>query len=217
MSRSEKDPPGGTPGSPPRALWRDQFERSPSPEEVRARTLALYRDRADPWNLALEQDRFKATNEIFAARFGRVDRLIEVGCGEGLQTLWLARLADAIVGVDISPEALARARARLPEATFHVAGFPAIALPDATPRFDAVVACEVLYFADDRVAAIARLRALAPRGLLTVLERKWAKLAPAIGTLPNLRTETIAGASERWVAATWAEPGTAAASPAALS
>jgi protein-L-isoaspartate O-methyltransferase len=69
----------------------------------------------DPWNMSsdLERARFEATNRVVERAFGRVGSVLELGCGEGHQTEWLARLSDRQYGVDVSPQAVERARKRL--------------------------------------------------------------------------------------------------------
>jgi methylase of polypeptide subunit release factors len=41
-----------------------------------------------------------------------VETPLEVGCGEGHQTLALQKIAQTVVGVDVRPTAIARAEAR---------------------------------------------------------------------------------------------------------
>lgn len=48
---------------------------------------------------------------------------VDLGCGSGI---WARMLVDAgysVLGIDLSPEMVAHARARVPEATFHVGSF----------------------------------------------------------------------------------------------
>jgi hypothetical protein len=72
-------------------------------------------------------------------------------------------------------------------------------------RFDLAVACEVLYFAPDMRIAIERMRALAPRGVVTGLERKWRRFGAAVGDLPGLAIDRIESPENVWLVATWAE------------
>jgi SAM-dependent methyltransferase len=188
-------------------LMSAYYGRGLTAAETDARTLALYREHEDPWNLATEDYRFAETNRLIARRFGRVRRLLEIGAGEGHQTRWLVRAADDVTGVDISDAALDRARAKVPEADFRISCLPELRLPDAGP-FDLAVACEVLYFADDIPAAVDRMRQLAPRGLVTGLEKKWRRFAPAVADLPNLQMAGIAEADTTWLVATWDESAT---------
>jgi SAM-dependent methyltransferase len=68
--------------------------------------------RGDPWELD--------SSEYELARYGRLlgllegqhyPRVLEIGCGVGSFTRLLARLADQVVALDVSPTAIRRARA----------------------------------------------------------------------------------------------------------
>jgi SAM-dependent methyltransferase len=96
------------------------------------------------------------------------DRILDVGCGCGQTLLQLAELAGPagqVLGVDISPPMLARARER-------IAGRPTIALalgdaevyPFAPGAFDAVYSRFGVMFFDDHRAAFRNLRAAARAG-----------------------------------------------------
>ena len=82
-------------------------------------------------------------------------RILDAGCGPGGNGAWLAEHGD-VVGVDLSPDALAFVRARRPE-TRPVRG-DLEALPFADASFDVVVGITVLYTVDDDAAAVARAR-----------------------------------------------------------
>ncbi len=89
-------------------------------------------------------------------------RILDVGCGTGLTTASLRRFGP-VVGVDLGPEALRRARQR----SLPVARSCADPLPVPSQHFDVVVALDVLEHLDDDVAAAREiLRALVPGGLL---------------------------------------------------
>src|SRR6516165_9169375 len=75
---------------------------------------------------------FKATTRIIATRGVREDRetipavvgpsdhVLEVGCEWGTTTAVLARYAAHVIGTDISPKSVARARAMRPGLDFRV-------------------------------------------------------------------------------------------------
>jgi SAM-dependent methyltransferase len=66
--------------------------------------------RGDHWELdssAFEQARFARLHALLAER--HYPRVLELGCGTGAFTHHLARLADHVVALDISPTAIARA------------------------------------------------------------------------------------------------------------
>lgn len=188
---------------PARQIWTDSYARGLSDAEVTKRTADIYASSVDPWHLSTEQQRFAETNAAIARRFGRVGRMLEIGCGEGYQTRWLAQLCDHLTGTDISDAALDRARALVPDAAFVISAIPDLPLPAATARFDLAVACEVLYFAPDMRAAIDRMRQLAPRGLVTGLERKWKRFGQAVEGLPGLAIDRITSPGNVWLVATW--------------
>jgi len=95
-------------------------------------------------------------------------RILDAGCGPGGNGAWLAE-HGAVVGVDISPDALAFVRARRP-GTRPVRG-SITALPLASASVDVAIAVTVLYTVDDDVAAVHELaRVLRPGGALVLVE-----------------------------------------------
>ena len=67
--------------------------------------------KGDPWQFetsAFEREKYEA--EIAALGGRRYSRVLEIGCGAGCFTRSLARIADQIIAIDISPTAIARAR-----------------------------------------------------------------------------------------------------------
>src|SRR5688572_6874221 len=72
----------------------------------------LYRLR-DPWGIDVPEEhfRFQETARLIRDRIGtHFESILEIGCGEGLQTKYLAPLADKILGIDPGPQAIKRAR-----------------------------------------------------------------------------------------------------------
>ena len=55
---------------------------------------------------------------------------LDAACGTGRFAGFLARRGHRVIGVDSSPDMLAHARQRVPEAGFHVAGLARLRLPD---------------------------------------------------------------------------------------
>jgi len=104
-------------------------------------------------------------------------RILDVGCGDGVLAVGLARRGANVVGVDVSSDMLAAARSRAlgegQNVTFDEAR--AEALPFATGAFDTVVAVTVLCFVADASAGLTEMaRVLRPGGLLVVGELgKW--------------------------------------------
>lgn len=108
---------------------------------------AQYQASRDPWDFATspyEQRRYDLTVTMLPPR--RYRRGFEPGCSIGELTVRLAARCDAVVAMDCSPTAVARARARcrgLDHVTVSVGE-----LPDAWPSgtFDLVVLSELGYY-----------------------------------------------------------------------
>jgi SAM-dependent methyltransferase len=103
-------------------------------------------------------------------------RVLESGCGTGEQTLILARNNPEVrlVSIDISPESLAKAEARITDAgitsvKFQKADIYALPFPESS--FDHVFVCFVLEHLPDPAGALRRLiEVLKPGGTLTTIE-----------------------------------------------
>ncbi|HEY2054161.1 MAG TPA: class I SAM-dependent methyltransferase [Solirubrobacterales bacterium] len=129
--------------------------------------------------------RLALADEILSARLDRSARLLDAGCGDGLQTLALAKRHPGwdVLGVDQREDLLrgARDRARgrgLTNARFEPADLT-VALPESD--LDAVVALECLSeIPEDRAALAAMTGALRRGGLLVlqVPERDWTPVIP---------------------------------------
>jgi 2-polyprenyl-3-methyl-5-hydroxy-6-metoxy-1,4-benzoquinol methylase len=93
--------------------------------------------------------------------------VLDIGCGEGLLARWLAGACPRYVGIDLSAEAIALARAKsLSFAEFEVAD---AADYRPTSQFDVVVFNECLYYFDRPSELASRLAgALAPGGVVIV-------------------------------------------------
>ena len=102
-------------------------------------------------------------------------RALDVGTGLGDTAEDLARRGLAVVAFDVSPTAIAQARARAPSTTVDYRVLDLLDLPaELTGGFDLVVECYTLQVlpTEPRRRAIAALRAtLAPGGMLLVVAR----------------------------------------------
>ena len=158
----------------------------------------------DPWRMASTSEayRFSETNRLILEKFGRVGSLLEIGCGEGHQSLQLRQTCDRLIGLDVSPRAVERARRRCPESEFLVGDVFSQEV-DARAPFDLVVACEVLYYMSDVPAALRRMRELGRKGLVTYFARDMGILDPQVLSLPGTASEILEFERVRWRAVWW--------------
>lgn len=100
-------------------------------------------------------------------RLRETSRYLDVGCGNGYSVRWAAAACPqgSAIGIDLSKEMIARARALsegIANASFVAGPFLEVELPAAS--FDAVFSMEVFYYFDDVDAAFRRARALLKPG-----------------------------------------------------
>jgi SAM-dependent methyltransferase len=108
---------------------------------------ARYAGGPDPWHYGTEPEerrRHEAALDLLDRRPARPTTALEVGCGEGLFTARLAEVADSVLGVDVSPTALARATDRCRGLrNVRFARWDASSRP-APGRFELVVCMDVI-------------------------------------------------------------------------
>jgi predicted TPR repeat methyltransferase len=119
---------------------------------------ALYRANPDPWSFETspyEHAKYAATVAALPKRRYRAG--LELGCSIGVLTERLAARCEQLLSLDVSEQALARARARLADQA-HVR-FERRFLPEEFPEgsFDLIVLSEVGYYFS--LSDLARLRA----------------------------------------------------------
>ncbi len=104
----------------------------------------------------------------FARRWVSGKRVLDAGCGVGWGSAILLEAGAAeVVGLDLDPEAIANARARVPRAEFTVGDL--LQLPFTDDRYDVVVCFEALEHTGDTNRTLDELsRVLTPDGLLLV-------------------------------------------------
>lgn len=104
----------------------------------------------------------------FASAFVAGKRVLDIACGEGYGSALLARTAGSVVGVDVSPAAVAHASKAYADRTnlrYVEGSCTAIPLPDAS--VDVAVTFETLEHIEGQEAFMAELaRVLTPEGLL---------------------------------------------------
>ncbi len=122
--------------------------------------------RPDPWdNEGSPEDRVRiqaVTTRLSRAHFHLA---LDLGCGEGLMTSALSRLAERTLGFDISGRAIERAQARFPHIEFRQGEIREVPRrPDiVTLPFDFVSVAEVLYYLqrdEDRADAVEAIHGL---------------------------------------------------------
>lgn len=187
-----------------RRLWMKYALRGVGGNDNHARLDFAYR-MPDPWNMdsPLEQARFEATNQVLERAFGRVGSLLEIGCGEGHQTGYFARLSDRQYGIDVSAQAIERARIRLPQAHFAAVDLAEQPWGEQRHRFDLVTACEVLYYLSDPAATLQRMRHLGRCGLVTIFAPACGRIGPHLERMPSLHKDWIFHGSTAWLVAWW--------------
>jgi SAM-dependent methyltransferase len=123
------------------------------------------------WDSPAGRRRADRRGHLLAARagIGPGRRVLELGCGTGEFTCRVAPSGARLVALDLSPDLLARARARVGEGARFVRGNAEV-LPFPAGRFDAVYGCSVLHHLDlDATLAEVR-RVLRPGGRLAFSE-----------------------------------------------
>ncbi|MFC4065290.1 class I SAM-dependent methyltransferase [Actinoplanes subglobosus] len=112
--------------------------------------------------------------------------VVDAACGTGRHSEWLAGRGHRVIGVDGSPEMLARARVRVPSAEFREGRLEALPVPDG--HADAVVCALALTHVADLKPVFAEFaRVLRPGGHLVVsdVHQEWI----AMGSVPRVRLD----------------------------
>jgi protein-L-isoaspartate O-methyltransferase len=159
----------------------------------------------DPWSLssASESFRFRQTNRLILENFAHLHSLLEIGCGEGLQSHELQRVCDRLYGIDVSRRAVKRAKRRHPQATFAVGDIYDLPQSVAAAPFDLVTACEVLYYMADVPRALMRLSELGQACLVSYYNGAREVLDEHVGEMPGVRFESVSYEDVSWTLAWW--------------
>ena len=118
-------------------------------------------------------DAYRKTAERIRPYLTPNDRVLDFACGTGLVTLPVAQMAAEVCAIDISDEMVRHLKEKIAEQGVGNVSASYMDLFDESLRpgsFDAVVACNVLLYIEDRSAALARIRALLkPQGTLLLV------------------------------------------------
>lgn len=103
-----------------------------------------------PWDSGAPASQLVSLMDSLALQRGHVvKRAVELGCGTGATTRWLATRLDVAVGVDIVPAAIAQAReaatATRSTATFVVADILDLPVDLTANPFDFVFDCQCFH------------------------------------------------------------------------
>lgn len=103
-------------------------------------------------------------------------KVADLGCGTGSLAILLAARGHEVVGIDLSPAMLSKARKKAEEAGVQIRLFvdDASAPRLAASTFDAILVRHVLWALPDPVGALGRWkRLLKPAGRLVAIEGRW--------------------------------------------
>jgi len=119
----------------------------------------------DPWEMesTREQHRFQETMAHLKSLQTSFDAVLELGCGEGHQSLHFTEVCRQLYGVDISALAVRRAKERCPIGIFQALPLEDVGGAFSGQRFDLITACEVLYYVEDISSCLTTLKSRADR------------------------------------------------------
>lgn len=175
-----------------RAYW---IERQRQASEIRA---VGYRTKSQAYNEWIYRVRARTTRRAIdwlLERLGQPVRVLDIGAGAGFYVgLWEERVELAeLIGVDVSPESVARLRTRFPGRRFEVVEAGSGQWAGIGGGFDVVECFDVLYHITDDGRFEAALREMAERvrsgGFLMVTDNFPAR---SVTTRPHVRLRSTA-------------------------
>lgn len=109
---------------------------------------ALYLEREDPWALrSFDEKRVRGEETVQMLEGRRFDLAVDLCCGEGTFTHRLTPLCSKVIGVDVSPTAIERAREKYPDCRFIVEDVLKVDLEQIGSP-DLILALDSWYFFD---------------------------------------------------------------------
>ncbi|MBP2274682.1 class I SAM-dependent methyltransferase [Sphingomonas sp. PL20] len=150
---------------------------------------AIYAADSDPWSAASARYRYQHRKyEVLISLLPprRFARALDLGCGLGLLSRHLASRTDNVVGIDVAPSAVARARVlHADQQNLLFEAQDLLSLPSAFDgSFDLVVVADVLYYLsplDDALLKALAMRIaalLAPDGMCMLANHYFFRLDP---------------------------------------
>ncbi|MBP9762644.1 class I SAM-dependent methyltransferase [Patescibacteria group bacterium] len=113
-------------------------------------------------------------HRFFVERVTSSDRVLDLGCGNGYLAYDVAEKAKQVVGIDIRPKNIEKAKARFqrPNLSFVVGDATIESFPE---RFDAIVLSNVLEHIEKRVEFLKKLKGISSKIIFRVpmINRDW--------------------------------------------
>lgn len=131
---------------------------------------------------------------------------MEIGSGEGHQSIHLGEVCEHLFGVEISARAVERARARCPQATFFAGDLNSVG--GATGSYDLVTACEVIYYMSDVQGTLTEMSRLGRTCLVTYFQTQQQAIDATVTFPPQAIRDTMVFEDMTWTAVWWTNPGT---------
>ncbi len=155
--------------------YRDRFSRFDQ----------LYRIE-NPWHMDSEEEkfRFEETNRLIKNTSGTSVLCWRLDAGRATKRQGFQNSAIRSTASTFPVEPSERAKRRFPQAKFGAGDVFEAAILTSAPRFDLVVACEVLYYMRDVSAVLARIRP-GNSCFVTYVSKQHAELASSLQRIPG--------------------------------